>query len=194
VAYHRRVSLIVSFAADLKQKHAKARAKLDKLRASMAAAEKDFDELDTALNVLTKHGYIEDEAHPAAGIGAAVATNETHMYLLKFVPEGEIGAIAPKEVADIVRSTGRNDLDPDYIRTVLWRLAQRGILMNKDGRYWRPKKDEAPDAEASEASNSMGPVGREGGYPPSTPEGSIPSGSTPVQAADEGDLDDDVPF
>jgi hypothetical protein len=180
--------------SDLVEKRTKAQTRVKSLETKLAAARKDFDELDVAVNVLTKHGYIEDEAHPAAGIGAAVATNETHMYLLKFGPEGEIGAIAPKEVADIVRSTGRNDLDPDYIRTVLWRLAQRGILMNKDGRYWRPKKDEAPDAEASEASNSMGPVGREGGYPPSTPEGSIPSGSTPVQAADEGDLDDDVPF
>jgi hypothetical protein len=190
------VSDVLSFAADLKQKHAKAQAKLDKARANLIAAQKDFEELDTALNVLTKHGYIDDEDTKASGPSASVAPNETHAFLLRFVPAGEIGAIAPKEVADMVRSHGRDDLDPDYIRTVLWRLAQRGVLMNKDGRYWRPRKDEAPDAETSEASNSTGPVtGRERGYPPSTPEGSIPSGSTHVQpSAFDEDLDDDVPF
>lgn len=73
-------------------------------------------------------------------------------------------------------------------------ISSRGILQSKDGRYWKPKKEEASGDEPK-ASNSMGPVGREGGYPPSTPEGSIPSGSTPVQAASfDADLDDDVTF
>lgn len=185
-----------AFVTDLIEKRAKAEAKVKRMEASLAAARKDFDELDVAVNVLTKHGYIQgDEGQAAPAITAQNGLNDTYSYLLRFVPFGEDLAIAPKEVTDMVRRDGRADLSGDYIRTALWRMGQRGVLEGNDGRYWRPKKEEAPDASTSGASETTGPVtGRERGYPPSTPEGSIPSGSTHVQAAYESDLDDDVPF
>lgn len=85
-------------------------------------------------------------------------------------------------------------------------MAKRNELRKDDGRYWRPvisqssdvmsENDKAPEPEASGAFNRLGPVGREGGYPPSTPEGSTPSVSTQVQRRPtfDDDLDDDVPF
>jgi len=67
------------------------------------------------------------------------------------------------------------------------------ILQSKEGRYWRPKNEEAP-AETG-ASNRAGLVtGRGSGFPPSPPGGSIPPSSTHVPTGFEADLDDDVPF
>ena len=59
-----------------------------------------------------------------------------------------------------------------------------------------PKPEKAPDAVTSEAESSAGSVGRDGGYPPTNPEGSTPSDSTPVQTGGgfADDLDDDIPF
>lgn len=179
---------------DLKDKLAKAEAKVGRIRASLTAATKEYEELVTAISVLTKHGYVAGDAGKQQPVVSAATgfTNANHALLFISVPEGEQYAVSPKEVTDLVHRDGRADLTPDYIRTVLWRMADRGTLQSKDGRYWRPKKEEAP-AEA-EASNFMGPVGRERGYPPSTPEGSTPSGSTPSQPEKETDWEDDVPF
>lgn len=185
-----------SFAADIKERRTKAQAKVNRLRNSLAAATKDLEELDVALNVLVKHGYIEgDEDQPQPAIAEAAGfSNENHALLYSYVPEGEASAISPKEVTDAIHATGRTDLNADYVRTVLWRMAQRNTLESRDGRYWRPTKKEEAPAEA-EASQFRGPVGREVGYPPSTPEGSNPSGSTPSQAAEvDAWDDDDVPF
>lgn len=49
------------------------------------------------------------------------------------------------------------------------------------------RKNEGPTFAGP--SSSAGPVGREGGYPPSTPEGSTPSGSTPLFQSTRGEID-----
>ncbi len=62
---------------------------------------------------------------------------------------------------------------------------------------YAPQNAEGPGAQTTEPSGSSGPVGRERGYPPSAPEGSIPSGSTASQTPSSGfsrDLDDEIPF
>jgi hypothetical protein len=185
---------------DLIEKREKAAARVKRAEAALGNAKKDFEELEIALNVLAKHGFIAgDQAQPKPKIVEAVGfTNPKHGMIFDQIPIGERYAVSPKEIIDAVRSKGSN-VTPDYVRTVLWRFADRGTVENTDGRYWRhpleQEKEEASDAETSEASETTGPVGREGGYPPSTPEGSIPSGSTPVQAHSfDEDLDDDVPF
>lgn len=187
--------------ADLVEKRSKAQARVKSLEVKLASARKEFDELNVAVTVLTRHGYLRaDDAAEAAPAPAEADTgdrlNDTYMFLLRFIPFSADWAVAPKHVTSEVHQKGRTDLSADYIRTALWRMGQRGILeSNGDGRYWRPRKNEAPDAETSEASETTGPVtGRERGYPPSTPEGSIPSGSTPSQPAAEVDWEDDVPF
>jgi len=185
---------------DLLDKREKAAARVKRAEVSLASAKKDFEELDIAVNVLTKHGFITgDTAQPKPKIVEAVGfTNPKHHLIFEQVPVGRSYAISPKEIIDAVRSKG-GEVSPDYVRTVLWRFADKGTVINTDGRYWRhpleQEKEEASDAETSEASDFTGPVGRGTGFPSTPPEGSTPSGSTHAQAAYfDADLDDDVPF
>jgi hypothetical protein len=187
------VSEIQTFLADLKEKRAKAQAKLEKARANVVTALKDFEELDTAINVLTKHGYIQGDVEQAP-MDKPVEVNETYALLLRFLPRGEHMAMAPKQITELMISKGY-ELDPDYVRTALWRMAQRDILINRDGRYWWPRpKEEAPDAETSEASESTGLAGHGGSDCQPASESSSLSRSTPSQTVQVADWDDDVPF
>lgn len=89
--------------------------------------------------------------------------------------------IEPSSVRDRVRAMVRMGFmsgDAATGFTVTEAAAQRFGFRNNEG-----------PTEAG-PSNDAGPVGREGGYPPSTPEGSTPSGSTPdfLSTEDECDL------
>lgn len=168
----------------------------------LEAARVERDELAVAMRVLAKHGYIDTDAVAPSNTNRHAGLNEQQSQVYECTGYGEIVGLAPKDVVGMLHSKGIDNLSADYVRTTLWRLAQRGLLQSQNGLYWRPGAPdaanvEAPDAKTSEASEVSGPVtGRERGYPPSTPEGSIPSGSTqsrPNPAWDE-DLDPDVPF
>lgn len=154
---------LTAFIADLREKRDKAEARVRRTKANHEAAVRDFEELDCAYTVLIKHGYIKDAAgHEPAG----AAMNETQALVLSCVPYGEVFAIAPKDVANMLHARGRDDITADYVRTTLWRLAKREILKSEGGLYWRPGKPDlenvaAPDAETSRAGN--GRVGPHGG-------------------------------
>jgi hypothetical protein len=195
-----------ALAADLKDKLSKAEAKVIRTRTAYETAVRERDEFHVAMKVLIKHGYIQEEGSAPYGVfekatgAGTVALNEDQTLVLDSVPYGEQFATPPRDVVNIIHAGGRDDLSGDYIRTTLWRLARRDILKSANGLYWRPltsENVEAPDAHATEASDDLGPVtGRGRVFPAKPPEGSIPSGSTPSNVADDFDslLDDDVPF
>lgn len=189
-------------ANDLQARLSRAETRVKKCESALESAKLERDELAIAVRVLLKHGHIVvDHISPVqAKIGDL---NETQNLVLLSVPANSARAVAPKDVTQQLHALGYPDISADYVRTTLWRLAKRQLLANDNGLYWRTSGDEAenvaaPDARAPRAVNeSTGPVGREGGYPPSTPEGSIPSGST-QSLSDEAramlDYDDDIPF
>lgn len=182
----------------LRQKAAKLESRVNKTRASLEAAEIELAEIQTAIRVLAKMG-LAPEVEPDGDHGGGGEVNAAHTAILALVPHGEEFAIAPKEV--FTQLKGRDDFDQsaDYVRTALWRMAtKKKILESRNGLYWRPVRPEsveAPDAQTPRASNgSVGPHGGGTGFPSSSPEGSIPSGSTQFQVPSFDDDLDDVPF
>lgn len=166
-------------------------AKVDRLRSGLDAAESELSDTQTALRVLSKLGV-------TASVPDADISNlsDAHATIVEVVPYGKARGLAPKDVWYKLNAAGETEMSADYVRTTLWRLAKKGELGSADGVYWRETEQEieASDDHSPEASNGTGPVGRENGFPPTPPEGSTPSGSTPVQSPDWGELDDDVPF
>jgi hypothetical protein len=181
----------------LREKEAKLAGKVKRTRATLEAMETELNETAIAIRVLSSLGLspeIEEE-QADAGMTAPQAA------VLAAVPYTRELAVAPRDIFNAVRANGAHaDLTSDYVRTALWRMAtKKNLIKSEDGLYWREAQHaenvEAPDAETSEASEIAGPLGGERGYPPSAPEGSIPSGSTHVQPESfDTDLDDDVPF
>lgn len=186
---------------DLKDKLSKADSKVNRLESALSVARKERDDLATAYRVLVKLGHIEDGGTPA-DTTPSTGANEKQAIVLELVPFGEQYAVAPKDVTAILHNRGLEDITADYVRTTLWRFAQRNVLQSGDGLYWRRTPElnsvAAPDAETSRADNeSTGPAtGRGTGFPPTPPEGSIPSGSTPSNTSPGwgDDLEDDIPF
>jgi hypothetical protein len=104
------------------------------------------------------------------------------------------GCRTPSAIHSFLESRGV-DTSRQSVSTRLQRLKNDGLIAH-DGERWTLPKDEGPDDESG-PSDQLGPVGRERGYPPSAPEGSIPSGSTASQSPSSGfsrDLDDEIPF
>jgi hypothetical protein len=186
-------------AADLSAKLSKAESKVKRYESALELALAERDELAIAMRVLAKHGYLEG-AVAAAGDRVA-GMNEAQALVYECTAFGEVSALAPKDVAAILHARGRDDLSSDYVRTTLWRLAQRGILKSENGLYWRPapaaENGSAPDVETSRAVDSAGLAdGSQGRATHLDPEGSIPSSSTPpkIIIVPDDDIDDDVPF
>jgi hypothetical protein len=177
----------------LREKEAKLETRVKRARATLESLETQLGEVRTTLKVLVDMGLAEAPAdlHDGAD-GGAETLNENQSAVVATVPEGEDNALPPKGIIDKLEFRGTN-LNGDYVRTVLWRLAKRGAIHNKNGLYWRDK-EEASGLEP-EASDSLGLHGGEAPSSSRSPEGSIPSRSTPVHASFDADLDDDdVPF
>src|SRR5206468_3807304 len=140
--------------------------------------------VETAIRVIERMNGVSDTAK-------ITPVGENAAMILRYMGDGQAAGISPKEVHDMIVAMEDADISADLVRTQLWRMAKRGLLKSKDGRYWRPRNDEAPDAETSEASNTTGPAdGSQGGATHLHPEGSIPSGSTPSQDAIVADWED----
>lgn len=167
----------------------KAQAKAKRLRAQADTAEREANEIETAIRVIERMSGA-DTAPSATAVG------ETGAIVLQYVGYGPEKGRTPKEIHEAIELIEGGDIGADNVRTQLWRMAKRGILQSEGGRYWR-KKEEASNAETSEASNSKGPAdGSQGRATHLDPEGSIPSGSTPSQRTvrPPWENDDDVPF
>lgn len=179
----------------LREREAKLEVRTRKARASLESLETELNEVRTALKVLVSMGLAEAPATMADDAPSADALSENQAAVIAMVPQGEDAAQPPKTIIELVNLIGP-ELNGDYVRTVLWRAAKRGIIHNKNGLYWR-EKEEAPGLPP-EASESLGPVTGRREPSSSTPsEGSIPSGSTPPQetvVAVPWDDDDDIPF
>lgn len=116
------------------------------------------------------------------------------------INEGILAAIqngrgTPASILAFLQQYRQVDTSKHSVSTRLQKMKADGIIAH-DGEKWvLPQNQEGSDAPTSEPSNGSGPVGRERGYPPSAPEGSIPSGSTASQSPHPSrDLDDEIPF
>ncbi|RWP58003.1 hypothetical protein [Mesorhizobium sp.] len=105
--------------------------------------------------------------------------------------------LTPLEIASALSASGRETSNTS-VSSILSRLKADG-LAEKAGDGWKKIENaKGSDAQTSEPFEEMGPVRRERGYPPSAPEGSIPSGSTASSHLGDGrksaDLDEEIPF
>lgn len=192
-----------AFAEAIRAKFDKSAQRVKRAESAWLKAKHEHEELAVTWKTLIRHGLIDDIDAPAQTRETDADMNDDQSVVLGFVPKGQPFALSPKEVVTELHDSGRDDLSADYVRTTLWRFAKRGVLKSESGLYWWPSAASraedvaAPDAKTSGADNgSVGPHGGGSGFPSTSPEGSIPSGSTQVRRHPAWDVpdDDDVPF
>lgn len=143
--------------AALKDALGKAEAKEKRLVAQLEAAQREREELETAIRV------IERFANAPASTSDGGGQSENGQLIYGYVKAGIKNAMAPKEIIDLLKADG-HDLGDDLVRTQLWRMAKRKELRKEDGRYFRPDiteesiadllggdDEKAPGAKAAEA-------------------------------------------
>jgi hypothetical protein len=166
----------------------KAEAKEKRLAAQLEGAQRERQELETAIRVL------ERLTEPKVPSTAAASQSDNGQLIYGYVGIGRQNACAPKEIIEAMRADG-HDLGDDLIRTQLWRMAKRNELQKSEGRYWRPviRKDES-ESDGREWGRDDSPVMTKdqndwGNW-------SAPPVDRGFGSADgfADDLDDDIPF
>lgn len=158
---------------------------IDKLQADLKEAKAALRSLDDAISQLT--GAPAPPLRPDGPTLKELVLDQLD----------EVDGKTPLEIANAISVTGRETTNTS-VSSILSRLRADG-LVDKNGDKWSKLLErKGPDAPTSEPFDRSGPVtGRGTGFPSSTPEGSIPSGSTvshPVGGRRAIDLDDEIPF
>lgn len=170
----------------LTQERDETAAEIERLSERLKEARAKQRSLDEAIAVLT------GQPVPERGRATGPTLNELILSLLSSEGPGH----SPAEIAESLTKGGRETTNTT-VSSLLSRMKKEGQAENREGRWFLPiENDEGPDNAGPQS--ELGPVGRERGYPPSAPEGSIPSGSTAShqERAEtfSRDLDDEIPF
>jgi hypothetical protein len=164
--------------AQLRNALEKAENRAKRLMAQAHAAQKERDELETAIRVLERF------AGQASGAGAVSSQGDKGQLIFSYVGVGQSKATAPKEIIDALRADG-HDFGDDLVRTQLWRMAKRNELEKYEGRYWRPVI--LKDGDEDNAPNGSVKIEQE-------PSNDDWSHSDPDKSWNDILGDDDIPF
>lgn len=114
-------------------------AKVEKLRAQLAAAETELAENQTAIRVLSRL------PSAASGNGHAEEGKASSQDLvLNILPRTEEEANTPMEVLAALQKAGVT-ISADNVRTILSRLKKAETIRVSGGRYWHPAQDVEDD-------------------------------------------------
>jgi chromosome segregation ATPase len=154
----------------------KAEAKVKRLSAQADAAQREMDELATAIRVIER---LNGASAPAN------TQNDNGQLIYGFVGVGRANAKPPKEILDALKAAG-HDLGDDLVRTQLWRMAKRSELLKGNGAYWRPAISQSVKDEG----------GPDGANSNTEHDPFAEYGATAAKASTGwgDDLEDDVPF
>lgn len=139
--------------AALKDRRAKAEARIARARKALEIAKKELDDLEAAERVISA---ISGES---LGIPAAPSNiSERDRTMTKLLATDASAAQAPAELHAIYIEETGDDINLDAFRTALWRLQKKAVrgesrdwlVRSEGGRYWR----EPIDVTASEDESS----------------------------------------
>lgn len=141
--------------AALKDRRAKAEAKIARARKALEMAKKELDDLEAAERVIAS---ISGESVSATASQGSVS--ERDRVMTKLLATEMSGAQTPAELHQIYLDETGDDINLDAFRTALWRLQKKEIrgvaniwvVRSDGGRYWR----ESAEADANGSDTESG--------------------------------------
>ncbi|MBP6362115.1 MAG: hypothetical protein KA329_01170 [Novosphingobium sp.] len=130
----------------LKERHAKAKAKVERAEKALESARSEFSDIDTAMRVLAEMQGGGTQGQGRGNASEAVAERQAN--ILKILREGRFSALEPKELHARYSLTFGDEVSLDTFRTTIWRMKDRGpytdgseswIVDNDEGRYWKER-------------------------------------------------------
>jgi hypothetical protein len=116
---------------ELESRLRKAQSKALKAKAAFDAATEEAARLETALSVIQE----VMGGSPTQSAGKGTLTRKQHILFsaLKF---GQNNAQSPIDIYQSIKGDPAFDGDVNYVRTTLWRMADKGMIGSSNGAYW----------------------------------------------------------
>lgn len=127
--------------ADLESRHKKAQSRALKAKAAFESATKEALRLETALSVVREIMGVSDM--PSDSVGSL---SEKQKILINSLKYGENNAMSPIDIYAIASSDPSFNGDVNYVRTTLWRMANKDNIGSANGTYWR--FDDSPKVQS----------------------------------------------
>ena len=180
------ISLYVGYMEDavalLRDKLAKAEAKVQRHEKSLESARTELSDLQIALRVFEN---LTGESSSGTQPGPSAAVAERQAEILRLLSVGRKQAHAPAELFASYELVGKESITIDTFRTTIWRMKDREfgdwLVRSDDGLYWKESGDVAVLGSARQAPQP----------PPQNPGWEAPEVQ---QGGCADDPDDDIPF
>ena len=157
--------------SELESRLKKAESRASKAKAAFDAATAEALRLETALSVVRE--MIGTPTATAQSGGNLTSRQQIVVNSLKF---GQNNALSPVDVFQVASENFSFEGDVNYVRTTLWRMADKGVIGNANGAYWRFPPAASNGEEGKIESPSVSPA--------------LPHQRAPW----DDDLDSEIPF
>ena len=110
----------------------KAQARADKARTALDGASAEIARLETALSVVRE----------LMGTNSSISSPESNLtvrqqFVINSLKFSQTNAMSPVEVYQVASANSGFEGDVNYVRTTLWRMADKGQIGSANGAYWR---------------------------------------------------------
>lgn len=122
---------------ELENRLKKAQNRAEKAKSAHESASNEVVRLETALSV-----FREISGEPATNASPSGSLTRKQQIVVNSLKFGQNNAISPIDVYQVASTDQAFDGDVNYVRTTLWRMADKGSIGSANGVYWR-----WPDAE-----------------------------------------------
>lgn len=110
----------------------KAKIRRDKAKSAYESATTEVGRLETALSVISEMAGTSKQ--PVTTVGGLTLKQRAVVDSLNF---GQKRALSPVDVFQLAASNEAFDGDVNYVRTTLWRMADKGAIGSANGTYWK---------------------------------------------------------
>lgn len=154
--------------SELESRLKKSQIKAEKAKTAFESASSEVARLETAISVIRE--MIGGKGAPSDG---SPDLTDRQRFVFNSLKIGQNNALSPVEVYQAATDYAGFEGDVNYVRTTLWRLANKGQIGSAGGAYWRYEAENA---------NALAALAAE--LPP----------QPPLRAQWDDDLDSEIPF
>jgi hypothetical protein len=129
--------------SELELRLKKAENRAEKAKIAFDSATREASRLATALSVIR-----EMSGNVAPSTTSSGQLTNKQQIVVNSAKYGQENAMSPINIYQLASLNDGFDGDVNYVRTTLWRMAERGAIGSANGKYWRwPESDESTKAD-----------------------------------------------
>jgi hypothetical protein len=138
--------------AELETRLKKAQSRAEKAKIALESASIEVTRLETALSVIREMSG--NNAPSTAAVGNLTQKQQIVINSLKY---GQNNAMSPVDIYQVASGDPAFNGDVNYVRTTLWRMADKGAIGGANGTYWKHSPNSTNELIAVDNSTPLSP-------------------------------------